>query len=147
MRFVVVDPVIDPGPYLAELSRLESELPPGAYDFASDPGHYDFYGSRCVKDLTVGTLTLSDAGELNVETRFEPNEWKHDASLRITYEQVSSLNIATSDKAPVGPTRLGSLILDELLPHDDGVSHEIVFHGGTLTIVCRDLKAAWAPAG
>ncbi|UUS35054.1 MULTISPECIES: hypothetical protein [Streptomyces] len=40
-------------------------------------------------------------------------------------------------------TDLGTLILDEILQHRDGCSHEIACWDGTLTIVCHDLQATW----
>lgn len=143
MRFVLLDPVMDPAQYLAELVNLRDELPAAAYDFASDAGHYDFYGSRCVKDLTLSTFRMSNGSELGLEIHFDPNKWKHDAALAIAYEQVSSVVMSATGSGPVGPTLLGSVILDEVLPHSGGVSHELAFHGGTLKIVCRDLKARW----
>ena len=39
--------VLDPTPYLQQLTRLGTSLPPGARAFATDPGHYDFYGRDC----------------------------------------------------------------------------------------------------
>jgi hypothetical protein len=50
--FVKIDEVIDPTAYLEQLPSFEAEFPPGAWAFASDPGHYDFYATKCVKDLT-----------------------------------------------------------------------------------------------
>jgi hypothetical protein len=38
---------------------------------------------------------------------------------------------------------LGTVILDEILPHGDGCSHEIACWEGTLTIFCRDLQVVW----
>ncbi|WP_302850912.1 hypothetical protein [Streptomyces lunaelactis] len=35
---------------------------------------------------------------------------------------------------------------DEVLPHQDGCSHEIAFRKGTLTVICRDLVATWTAA-
>lgn len=35
------------------------------------------------------------------------------------------------------------LLVDELLPHSDGVSHELEFTGGTITVVAHDLTAGW----
>ena len=91
MRFVSLNPIIDPEPYLAVLGDLRSELPQGACEFASDPCHYDFYSSRCVKDLTVDSVTFLDTGALTLEVRLAPNEWKHESPLTIRYEQVRSL--------------------------------------------------------
>ncbi|MFI9485833.1 hypothetical protein ACIG47_05535 [Promicromonospora sp. NPDC052451] len=33
------------------------------------------------------------------------------------------------------------LLVDELLPHPDGVRHELAFTGGTITVVAHDLTA------
>lgn len=41
---------------------------------------------------------------------------------------------------------LGTVILDGVLPHRDGCSHEIAFHNGSLAVVCRDLVAIWTEA-
>jgi hypothetical protein len=38
------------------------------------------------------------------------------------------------------------VILDEILPHPDGCSHEIAFRPGTVMVVCRDLTATWLEA-
>jgi hypothetical protein len=43
-------------------------------------------------------------------------------------------------------SRLGEVILDEVLPHPDGCAHEIACHSGAITIVCRDLDASCAEA-
>ncbi|MFD3333820.1 hypothetical protein ACFWV1_14400 [Streptomyces sp. NPDC058700] len=40
-------------------------------------------------------------------------------------------------------TDLGPVILDEILPHRNGCRHEVACWDGTLTIVCRDLRATW----
>ncbi|MYS07209.1 hypothetical protein GTW71_12340 [Streptomyces sp. SID6041] len=43
-------------------------------------------------------------------------------------------------------TELGTVVLDEVLPHRDGCSDEIACREGSLTIVCDDLRANWTEA-
>jgi hypothetical protein len=50
---------------------------------------------------------------------------------------ISRVQFWTSDR---------QVILDEILPHDHGCSHEIACWSGSLTVVCRDLTATWIPA-
>ncbi|GLW97024.1 hypothetical protein Misp02_11110 [Microtetraspora sp. NBRC 16547] len=38
------------------------------------------------------------------------------------------------------------VILDEVLPHPGGCTHEIAFRPGTISVTCRDLEAVWSPA-
>lgn len=148
MRFVELEPVLDPSRYLAELETLASRLPAGACSFATDPGHYDFYGVRCVKDLSLRDWSVSDGSGLVSVARFEPNPWKHgDEGLIISYEAVTSVEVKLSEERPVGETRLGSVVLDEVLPADGGVSHEIAFHGGVVMVTCADLIAEWVKLG
>lgn len=76
-----------------------------------------------------------------MEVDFGHNCWKHEQDLLIRYTGVPGF---TAD--PVGAHRgtgFGAVILDEILPHEDGCSHEIACWDGTLTLVCRDLRATW----
>src|SRR5882757_8281322 len=143
MRFVEVEDVIDPGEYLGRLPGLQDRLPPGAWAFASDPGHYNFYSKRCVKDLTVGRISLWPEGEfqreadpeVGLEVVFEPNQWKHDQGLRISYSGVQHIEMRLSPGMPLGVNRMGQVILDEILPAEGGsFTHEIALHGSTLFI-------------
>jgi len=132
---------LDPRAYLAELPRLAPDLPPGARAFATDPGHYDFYGERCVKDLRLGEVRAVDDGALSATIRFV----RRDADLVVRYFAPVELRV---DQGPPGRTRgmrkwLGSVMLDEVLPHPAGVSHEVQLHGGTLYVVAADLVAEW----
>ncbi|OPG09076.1 hypothetical protein B1R27_07585 [Streptomyces sp. GKU 895] len=134
-----VSGVLDPSRYLSCLPSISGDLPPGARAFATDADHYDFRSRRCVKDLTI--RAVRGAGGEAMEIEFQHSCWKHDEDLLIRYAGVSSYTID-----PVGNGRgadLGALILDEILPHEDGCSHEIACWDGTLTIVCRDLQATW----
>ncbi|MFF5455247.1 hypothetical protein ACFY40_29045 [Streptomyces sp. NPDC012950] len=131
--------VVDPAPYLRHLPSISSDLPPGARAFAMDTDHYDFSSRRCVKDLTL--RVVRGAGSQEMEVEFRHSCWKHDQDLLIRYAGVSGFVID-----PVGEDRgtdLAAVILDEILPHRDGCSHEIACWDGTLTIVCRDLRATW----
>ncbi|MEU5921561.1 hypothetical protein [Streptomyces sp. NPDC047141] len=127
--------VLDPARYLSHLPSISSDLPPGARAFATDADHYDFRSRRCVKDLTLRTVRGAGGEEMEVE--FRHNCWKHDQDLLIRYAGVSSFIIDPVDED------LGTVILDEILPHRDGCSHEIACWDGALTIVCRDLQATW----
>jgi hypothetical protein len=135
---------IDPGPYLAVLAVLAPQLPAGARAFAADPEHYDFTSGHCVKDLTISRVQFSDDLP-GLEIALRHNCWKHEDDLVIRYQGVGKLTAAfgygssnwTSDR---------QVILDEILPHDHGCSHEIACWSGSLAVVCRDLTATWIPA-
>ncbi|NUP46230.1 MAG: hypothetical protein HOW97_02790 [Catenulispora sp.] len=130
--------VISPTAYLAELPNLD--LPTEAHAFATDPNHYDFYSQRCVKDLQLEATRFNDEA---LDLHFRHNCWKHEEDLHIAYRGVSSLILATDpEESWLGNT----VVLDEILPHPLGCSHEIGFRTGTLTIICRDLTATWVPA-
>jgi hypothetical protein len=134
--------VLDPSRYLERLSSISGDLPSGARSFATHTGHYDFHSRRCVKDLTL--RAVRGLGGKEIEVDFQHNCWKHDRDLAIRYVGVSSFVIdpAGEDRG----TDLGAVVLDEILPHPDGCSHEIAFRDGTLTVVSRDLQAAWTEA-
>ena len=127
--------VLDPGPYLERLPVLGGRLPPGARGFATDPDHYDFSGRRCVKDLLPREAR-----------RIGHNCWKHDEDLVVRYSGVSRvqadvLDVWAPDVRALG--ELGEVVLDEILPHPAGCTHELACRPGTLIVVCRDLEAEW----
>lgn len=134
---------LDPDAYLELLPTLVGALPPGARAFAADPGHYDFFGRRCVKDLMPDTLlrgATADEGWLRLG--FRHNCWKHEEDLSIRYVGVTSVSpVNLADWAG-----FGAVTLDEILPHEHGCSHEIGFLDGSLTVVSRDLIATWTEA-
>jgi len=131
--------IIDPRPYLARLPELAEALPPGARAFARDPGHYDFSGRRCVKDLRP--LHLRRIGDEEIEIRFGHNCWKHDEDLVVRYLGVSRFQVDVLDVCDMAA--LGDVILDEVLPYEGGCTHEVVCRPGTLVVACRDLVAEW----
>ncbi|MEU2791185.1 hypothetical protein [Streptomyces sp. NPDC007100] len=91
-----------------------------------------------------------------MEMQFRHNCWKHDEDLVIHYTGVSSFDAGSSEGTEDaentegteddGWADLGTVILDEILPHQNGCSHEIAFWNGSLTVVCRDLTATWTKA-
>jgi hypothetical protein len=108
--------ILDPRPYLAKLPELVDRLPSGARAFATDPGHYDFFGKRCVKDLKPQQVRR--IGDEEIEIRFGHNCWKHDEDLVVRYEGVSRFQVDVLDVCDVAA--LGEVILDEVLPHKGG---------------------------
>ncbi|GLY52450.1 hypothetical protein [Lentzea sp. NBRC 102530] len=159
MKFIRVDAVVedgrpkgyllDPDAYLAELPAFAAALPEGARRFAEDPDHYDFFGPRCVKDLKLDRVVLTDREDaVSLEVLFAPNRFKHDRALSIRYADVTEFAVDVS-AAPrsrnVWPEtrRLGDLQLDEVLPRENGCGHEIRMTGGTITVVAADLVAEW----
>jgi hypothetical protein len=133
---------LDPRPYLALLPSLAPELPPGARAFATDPAHYAFGGKRCVKDLQPAEVRRT--GEEAIEIRFRHNCFKHDEDLIVRYTGVSRFQSDVLDVCD--PASLGDVILDEILPHPGGCTHELACRPGTLVVACRDLVAEWVPA-
>lgn len=131
--------VLDPTRYLDRLPSFSGDLPAGARAFATDTDHYAFGSKRCVKDLTIHAVR--GAGSAEVEVEFRHNCWKHDEDLLIRYAGVSCF--AFEPAGDDGEMESGTVILDEVLPHGNGCSHEIACWEGTLTIVCRDLRATW----
>ncbi|NUL01960.1 hypothetical protein HRW07_01565 [Streptomyces lunaelactis] len=136
--------VLDPTRYLERLPSLADGLPAGARDFATDPDHYGFSGKRCVKDLELQHIRGVGADNPQIEIQFRHNCWKHDEDLVIRYTGVSSFIAGRPEDDDW--ENLGTVILDEVLPHQDGCSHEIAFRKGTLTVICRDLVATWTEA-
>ncbi|MGW4196545.1 hypothetical protein [Streptomyces sp. NPDC005004] len=92
-----------------------------------------------MKDLAL--RAVRGAGAEDVEVEFQHSCWKHDEDLLLRYTGVSRFTVDPVDKGR--GTDLGAVILDEILPHGDGCSHEIACWDGTVTIVCRDLQATW----
>lgn len=146
MRFVLTEPILDPGPYLAELNVVGRDLPLGARAFASDPDHFDFYGPRCVKDLQFRSAKLvDDERVVSLVIDFLPNPYKHEQRLRIEYTDVAEYSLSVDEKEAQSLFRLDGVRLDEVLPHQHGASHEIAFNRGRIWVVAADLVATWRP--
>ncbi|GAA4909624.1 hypothetical protein ACFPM3_11740 [Streptomyces coeruleoprunus] len=136
--------VISPARYLERLPELVRDLPAGARAFAEDPAHYSFGGKRCTKDLVLQRLGLPGGDRPDVEAFFRHNCWKHDEDLVIRYADVAEVRVDIPH--PDVLAGLGTVILDEVLPHPHGCSHEVALRPGTLYVVCRDLTATWVQA-
>ena len=141
MQYVEVSPTpegywYDPRPYLEALTDLAERLPPGARAWATDPLHYDFSSSRCIKDLWLSAAFVQP--ELVV--RLDPSQSKHEHGLEVRYVNVASFDLA-AQQATGSPRP--SVQLDEVVPHELGCRHEIDFHGGRLTVVAADLNVEW----
>ncbi|GHH70877.1 hypothetical protein GCM10018793_05630 [Streptomyces sulfonofaciens] len=133
---------VDPQSYLAELPKLREELPPGAWEFASDPGHYSMSSTHCVKDLELSDIHLATdkSGRLTLE--FAPNEWKHDTGLTITYSGVRHFSIDYQQEIDWMPA--DAILLDEILPDQDGgCIHEMALTDASITVRSNDLRAVW----
>ncbi|MFI0778132.1 hypothetical protein [Streptomyces sp. NPDC021212] len=133
---------VDASAYLAELPRLRDALPPGARAFVSDAAHFDFgSGTRCVKDLGLAGVDIPGGKGGGLTLTFSPNKWKHDSGLRIRYAGVRHFSIDYAHAIDWMET--DTVLLDEILPHDAGCSHEIALTDAVITVHCRDLEAVW----
>lgn len=156
MRFVKVERRDEPrgyflsaAKYREQLPGLQAELPPGAWAFASNSDHYDFYSERCVKDLKLVDLNVAEEPSgTSIVIQFSFNNIAPE-QLVIRYTAVSTLVVDVemngvgegSGSNPVH--QLGPVQLDEIVPHRHGCEHEIKLIGGTIRVVCADLNASW----
>ncbi|MGC4818703.1 hypothetical protein [Micromonospora sp. DT63] len=137
---------LDPNEYLRQLPSLADSLPEGARRFATDPGHYDFFGQRCVKDLKPARLTSGGTGgSAWLELYLRHNCWKHEEDLTIRYSGVQSLAIEPAGQG-LDVVQLQDVMLDEVLPHEHGCRHEIDCLSGRLIVTSQDLAATWRHA-
>ncbi|MFD4131235.1 hypothetical protein [Streptomyces goshikiensis] len=132
---------LDPSAYLAELQNMRDELPAGAWAFASDAEHYSMRSSRCVKDLELAAISVptDKRGVLTLE--FSANQWKHESGLLIRYSGVSHFSIDYDQS--IDWMQADAVLLDEILPRQDGCLHEIALTDASITVHCRDLEAIW----
>jgi hypothetical protein len=163
MRFIKIEMIVedgqhkgfslDPELYLTELPTIQSDLPEGARRFALDADHYNFFGPRCIKDLNLDEVRLTDRNDsVSLEIRFAPNQFKHDQGLAIRYADVVEFSTSITAEprkrsAWPGARRLGDVQLDEILPHQKGFSHELQMTGGSFWIVADDLSYEWVDPG
>jgi hypothetical protein len=147
VKYIEFGELIDPRKYIAALPEFSDSLPAGAREFANDVSHYDFSSRRCVKDLIIREVIWSEIGQTaHLSVRFVLNEWKHDEDLLVSYQDVREARLNILDSHPLGSSRVGRIILDEIVPAAAGVSHEIAFTGGDAFIRAADLTAEWVPA-
>jgi hypothetical protein len=138
---------LDPSKYLEQLGTLAPDLPPGAREFATEPGHYDFYSPRCVKDLTFGGLGVAEHNGEPTGISMALNDFRGRTVLTVEYRSVTNLSVVvhpSGGTGSVGPVaQLAQVQLDEILPHEAGCSHETQLIGGTVMVTCADLSARW----
>ncbi|MFH9858772.1 hypothetical protein [Streptomyces sp. NPDC017202] len=78
-------------------------------------------------------------GDAGLEIRFRHDCWKHDADLVVRYRGVSRFQADVLDGCALD--EVGAVMLDEILPHPGGRTHELACRPGTLLVVCRDPEA------
>ncbi|MER8183394.1 hypothetical protein [Kitasatospora sp. NPDC094015] len=137
--------VLGAGDYLAVLAQ-GLELPAGASAFARQPGHYDFTGRRCVKDLALERISWSPTGAGILQISFLPHPAKHDEGLTLSYRGVSEFSVGRSEADPAA-REPDTVLLDELLPAEEGCAHEIELTNSCITVVAADLEAVWGAPG
>ncbi|WP_156055698.1 hypothetical protein [Nocardia sp. NRRL WC-3656] len=145
MKYVKVEKTdvgfhLDASCYLEVLDDLRDDLPPGAWQFASDSEHYNFHELRCVKDLNLQSISQRENADLTL--RFGPNPYKHEAGLTLTYRSTFSINFQVSGDGYF-TSGIGIVMLDEVLPSGAGCSHEIALTNGRLYIESADIDAEW----
>ncbi|MEV0949665.1 hypothetical protein [Promicromonospora sp. NPDC050249] len=125
----------DVRPYLAWLDAHADELPPSARAFALDAEHYNFTHQWCPRSASFDQLSTRFTDDGLVGTLVLAGYGGAPPEFVLRYDGVSRIELDGDQD--------GGLLVDELLPHADGVSHELVFRGGTITVVARDLTAGW----
>lgn len=143
--------LVDPRPYMAELSKLKNSLPTGAFNFVNSPEHFDINSEKAVKDLAIERLEAIDSfATLGLTMELSYNQLPGVSRLSIEYTDVAGFTIDTtssfsmpSDWITADTRRLGTVLTDEVLPHPHGCSHEIAMIHGSVSVICRDLVATW----
>lgn len=150
----------DPRPYQVWLADHADELPDGAREYITHPAHYDYGAFRttdgelppgtglCTKDLLLRRVDLDAAGSLPLRLGFLfPGFELADVGaydLVLDYLDVTRFEISRhADGRDHQPSRLSHVIIDEIVPRDAGIVHEIGFASGQLIVECRDLTATW----
>jgi hypothetical protein len=142
VRYVVIEStgtgfLFDPRPYEAMLPELLPQLPPGAARWASEPHHYRHWSDFCPRGLRLVGLSLDAEGDVVRSVAFVA---AHGASRRtFSYTSPRTFRIEITDSKG----RLADILGDEVLPHEDGCSHEVRFAGGTIHITATDLHVSW----
>lgn len=137
---------IDPSRYLNQLGEISAQLPPGAAAFARDPGHYEFR-DRCMKDLHPTSVSIEMGSGSSTSTFIYSTPGKvRRPMLCIQYRDISDIRIRShegTEAAGRETKKLGSVLLDELLPAEYGCTHEIICIFGSIFVSCADLEFQW----
>ncbi|WP_169736329.1 hypothetical protein [Promicromonospora kroppenstedtii] len=129
----------DVRPYLAWLEQHADELPPGARTFALHPEHYDFSHQWCPRSASFDRMSTRHTDD-GVEVVLVLAAWgEAPPEFVVRYHGVSHIELDGDQDDDMR----SNLMADELLPHADGVSHELEFTNRTITVVARDLTAGW----
>ncbi len=143
MRYVTVESsdggtMTDIRPYLEWLTEHADELPPGARAFALHPEHYDFSHEWCPRSASFDRMSTRSTDD-GVEVTLVLAAWGGaPPEFVVRYHGVSHVELDGDQDG-----MRSNLMADELLPHADGVSHELEFTDRTITVVARDLTAGW----
>lgn len=125
--------------YLGWLREHADELPPGAQAFALHPEHYDFSHEWCPRSASFDRMSTRSTDD-GVEVTLVLAAWGGaPPEFIVRYHGVSHVELDDDQ----GDGMRSNLMVDELLPHADGVSHELEFADRTITVVARDLSAGW----
>ncbi|MBG0832733.1 hypothetical protein HS041_34090 [Planomonospora sp. ID67723] len=95
---------------------------------------------ECLERLSSG----KGGEETSMEIMLKHNCWKREEDLIIRYEGVAESRLGIA--APSGAEARSVVILDEILSHPDGCTHEVAFRPGAVMVTCRDLIATWVVA-
>ncbi|MFF6969140.1 hypothetical protein ACWDYK_33810 [Streptomyces anthocyanicus] len=94
-----------------------------------------------MKDLELADVHVPVGRNESMSIRFAPNAWKHEEGLRIEYVGVTSFSMASHRE--IDWTEAETVILDEIIPTQDGCVHEIALTDATVLVRCSDLRATW----
>ena len=144
MKYIKYEQIIDATDYINHLSKLKHELPLGAYTFASDKNHYDFTGDYNVHDLSIEKIVMTDkAGQIDGDIYFIKNKFKHTKDLIIEYKNITNFSVEKTNENFIHKDKFGEVIIDEILPAKNVITHEILLTNSKIKISCEDLFAKW----
>ncbi|MCD9585868.1 hypothetical protein [Tenacibaculum maritimum] len=148
MKIIEHETVMDVSNYGEYLESIKEQMPINAYNFASEKGHYDFYGRNCTHDLQLDKIEVfySLENRLQYLLHLKGNEFKHDKDLKIEYVEVQSFKIncknnnLNEDVLYKDDIKIDEVSLDK---SSNLICHEIQFHNYEILILCKDLIHKW----
>src|SRR6185436_736288 len=138
--------------YCEYLESIRNDLPPGAYNFATAPWHYDFNDPRSPHDAWVDELVIREpaSGERKEHRSLEIIVTLfgayHDGHIELTYTAVQDYSLVGGKKSGSGHH---DWLYDETRLSDRGlVLHEIEWSSGSRWLIeCGDVSYKWTPLG
>ena len=135
--------------YRSHLDAIRHQIPPGAYDFATAPWHYDPADHRSLHDAWVEKVLVSEEAtpekqgkrKLRIVVRLVGAY--HDGHHELSYSGVTAYQLGLASGGPDSLSRgHGDWLFDEVRLSESGnVLHEIVFSSGAQwTIECASLE-------